>query len=124
MKPATSPCARSRSRVSDAFDLLRTGHRRHRFGDRRIGWQVVNLDVDGRRLRYRVTDNVDALRRGDAGAPPIWAMSLHGYFAGGSMYARESELLASRFGWRVVNPSLPGFGGSDPLPTPRSRWPT
>ena len=44
--------------VSDAFDLLRTGHRRHRFGDRRIGWQVVNLDVDGRRLRYRVTDNV------------------------------------------------------------------
>ena len=43
-------------------------------------------------------------------------MSLHGYFAGGSMYTRESELLASRFGWRVVNPSLPGFGGSDPLP--------
>ena len=42
-------------------------------------------------------------------------MSLHGYFAGGSMYARESELLAARFGWRVVNPSLPGFGGSDPL---------
>lgn len=45
-------------------------------------------------------------------------MSLHGYFAGGSMYARESESLAARFGWRVVNPSLPGFGGSDPLGTP------
>ena len=97
--------------VTDAFDLLRTGHRRHRLGDRRIGWQVVNLDVEGRRLRYRVTDNV-----GERGGDQIWAMSLHGYFAGGSMYARESELLASRFGWRVVNPSLPGFGGSDPLP--------
>jgi pimeloyl-ACP methyl ester carboxylesterase len=100
--------------VSDAFDLLRTGHRRHRFGDRHIGWQVVNLDVDGRRLRYRVTDNVAA--NAPADPAPVWAMSLHGYFAGGSMYARESELLASRFGWRVVNPSLPGFGGSDPLP--------
>ena len=100
--------------VSDAFDLLRTGHRRHRFGDRRIGWQVVNLDVDGRRLRYRVTDNVAATPPDDTAR--IWAMSLHGYFAGGSMYSRESELLASRFGWRVVNPSLPGFGGSDPLP--------
>jgi pimeloyl-ACP methyl ester carboxylesterase len=97
--------------VSDALDLLRTGHRHHRFGDRRIGWQIVNLDVDGRRLRYRVTDNVAV-----PGVPQIWAMSLHGYFAGGSMYTRESELLASRFGWRVVNPSLPGFGGSDPLP--------
>jgi pimeloyl-ACP methyl ester carboxylesterase len=31
------------------------------------------------------------------------------------MYARESERLAQRLGWRVVNPSLPGFGGSDPL---------
>ena len=100
--------------VSDAFDLLRTGHRRHRFGDRHIGWQVVNLDVDGRRLRYRVTDNVASSSPADPA--PVWAMSLHGYFAGGSMYTRESELLASRFGWRVVNPSLPGFGGSDPLP--------
>ena len=99
--------------LSDVFDLLRTGHRRSRVAERRIGWQVVNLDVNGRRLRYRVTDNVEASRANDD--PQMWAMSLHGYFAGGSMYARESESLASRFGWRVVNPSLPGFGGSDPL---------
>jgi pimeloyl-ACP methyl ester carboxylesterase len=31
------------------------------------------------------------------------------------MYARESKILAERFGWRVINPSLPGFGGSDPF---------
>jgi pimeloyl-ACP methyl ester carboxylesterase len=96
--------------MTDAIDLLRTGHRRSHA--ERVGWQVVNLDVDGRRLRYRVTDNVAT-----NGEPArVWAMNLHGYFAGGSMYARESELLAARLGWRVVNPSLPGFGGSDPLP--------
>jgi pimeloyl-ACP methyl ester carboxylesterase len=95
--------------VADAFGLLRSRHRRS--PTPRVGWQVVNLDVDGRRLRYRVTDNV-----GSDTSPTTWAMSLHGYFAGGSMYARESELLAARLGWRVVNPSMPGFGGSDPLP--------
>ena len=31
------------------------------------------------------------------------------------MYWRESARLAEQLGWRVVNPSLPGFGGSDPL---------
>jgi pimeloyl-ACP methyl ester carboxylesterase len=31
------------------------------------------------------------------------------------MYHRESERLAEAFGWRLINPSLPGFGGSDPL---------
>lgn len=95
--------------VVDMFDLVRSGRVWPRSAPK-IGWQVVNLDVGGRRLRYRVTDNV--ARRG---APTTWAMSLHGYFAGGSMYARESEHLAARFGWRVVNPSLPGFGGSDPF---------
>ena len=100
--------------VSDAFCLVRTGHRRQRPSHGRVGWQVVNLEVEGRRLRYRVTDNVHPT---SAPQPErIWAMSLHGYFAGGSMYARESEALAERLGWRVVNPSLPGFGGSDPLP--------
>lgn len=72
-----------------------------------IGWRVVNLDLDGRSLRYRVTDNAGAA---------VWAINVHGYFAGGSMYARESEILADRLGWRVVNPSLPGFGGSGALP--------
>lgn len=96
---------------ADAFDLVRHGRVWPR-GAQRIGWDVVNLDVDGRVLRYRVTDNTEP--RG--GTRPTWAMSLHGYFAGGSMYARESEHLATRMGWRLVNPSLPGFGGSDPLP--------
>ncbi len=97
--------------VADAFDLLRHGRVWPR-GTPRIGWDVVDLDVDGRNLRYRVTDNSGT--RG--GVLPTWAMSLHGYFAGGSMYARESEHLAAKMGWRLVNPSLPGFGGSDPLP--------
>jgi pimeloyl-ACP methyl ester carboxylesterase len=106
--------------VADAFELLRSGRMRLRT-ERRVGWQIVNLDLDGRRLRYRVTDNIRsplARRATDGADEQVWAMSLHGYFAGGSMYARESENLAERFGWRVVNLSLPGFGGSDALGTP------
>lgn len=81
----------------------------------RVGWEIVNLDLGGRNFRYRVTDNVDAHGPDGPGSDPIWLINIHGYFAGGSMYARESEALAERFGWRVVNPSLPAFGGSDPL---------
>ena len=80
-----------------------------------VGWNIVNLDLYGRNFRYRVTDNVNAHGPDGPGSDPIWAINLHGYFAGGSMYARESEWLARRLGWRVVNPSLPGFGGSAPL---------
>jgi pimeloyl-ACP methyl ester carboxylesterase len=99
--------------VSDAFGLLRSGRVWPRSSER-IGWRVVDLDVGGRVLRYRVTDNaVSESRKPSA----LWAMNLHGYFGGGSMYARESASLANRYGWRVVNPSLPGFGGSDPLPS-------
>ena len=46
----------------------------------------------------------------------IWAVNLHGFFAGGRAYWRESSLLASSLGWNLLNPSLPGFGGTDPLP--------
>jgi len=101
--------------VSGALGQLRAGHLRPRAAETKVGWQIINLDLDGRMLRYRVTDNVEAHGPGGSAEPPVWAMSLHGYFAGGSMYSRESEILATRFGWRVVNPSLPGFGGSDPF---------
>lgn len=74
------------------------------------------LRVGDRRVRFAVSDNEDAHGPDGPGSPPVWAVSLHGYFAGGSMYWRESARLAQRTGWRVVNPSLPGFGGSDPLP--------
>ena len=67
-------------------------------------------------MRYAVSDNADAPGPEGPGSPPIWAINLHGYFAGGGMYWRESAHLARTFGWRVVNPSLPGFAGSDPLP--------
>ena len=35
------------------------------------------------------------------------------------MYWRESANLAEKLGWRVLNPNLPGFAGSDPLPWQR-----
>jgi pimeloyl-ACP methyl ester carboxylesterase len=72
--------------------------------------------VDGRRLRFAVSDNVDAHGPGGRTDPPVWAVNIHGFFAGGGMYWRESSLLAQKMGWRVLNPSLPGFAGSDPLP--------
>ena len=71
--------------------------------------------VEGRRLRFAVSDNVGAYGPDGPGSPPIWAVNIHGYFAGGGMYWRESARLAEQLGWRVINPSLPGFGGSDPL---------
>ena len=71
---------------------------------------------DDRRLRYAVSDNVEATGPEGPGSEPIWAVNIHGYFAGGGMYWRESANLAHRLGWRVINPSLPGFAGSDPLP--------
>jgi pimeloyl-ACP methyl ester carboxylesterase len=74
------------------------------------------LDIDGRRLRFAVSDNEDAHGPEGPGSPPIWAVNVHGYFAGGGMYWRESSHLAQALGWRLLNPSLPGFGGSDPLP--------
>jgi len=69
-----------------------------------------------RLLRFAVSGDPGVGLR-QRGADPIWAVNLHGYFAGGGMYWRESARLAAELGWRVVNPSLPGFGGSDPL-----RW--
>ncbi len=82
------------------------------------------LRVDGRRLRFAVSDNDGAHGPDGPGTPPVWAASIHGYFAGGSMYWRESARLAQRTGWRLVNPSLPGFGGSDPLPWHEVGMPT
>lgn len=67
------------------------------------------VTVDGRTVHYAVSNN-------DLGPTQVWAVNVHGYFAGGGMYWRESARLAAGLGWRVVNPSLPGFGGSEPLP--------
>jgi pimeloyl-ACP methyl ester carboxylesterase len=74
------------------------------------------ITVDGRRLRFAASDNHQAHGPEGPDSEPIWAVNLHGYFAGGGMYWRESSRLAEAFGWRVLNPSLPGFAGSDPLP--------
>jgi len=77
-----------------------------------------SLRMEGRRLAFAISDNEGAHGPDGPGTPPVWAVNLHGYLAGGWLYARESARLAERFGWRLVNPSLPGFGGSDPLPWP------
>ena len=74
------------------------------------------IKVDGRYLRFAVSDNEKTVGPDGAGSPPVWAMNIHGYFAGGGMYWRESSRLADALGWRVITPSLPGFGGSDSLP--------
>lgn len=75
--------------------------------------------IDGRRVRFAVSDNDEAAGPEGPGSKPVWAVNVHGYFAGGGMYWRESSHLAATFGWRMVNPSLPGFAGSDPLPWER-----
>lgn len=72
------------------------------------------VGVRSEQLRFTVSDH-SGPGHDATGAPPIWAVNLHGYLGGGEMYGRESAILAARLGWQVVNPSLPGFGGSDPL---------
>lgn len=62
--------------------------------------------IDGHRWVYSVSDNLDA---------PTWALNLHGFFAGGGVYWRESSRLAARLNLRVINPCFPGFAGSEPL---------
>ena len=77
---------------------------------------VPDTMVVGRRVvRFAVSSNDHACGPDGPGSPPLWAVNIHGYFAGGGMYWRESTLIAERLGWRVVNPCLPGFAGSDPL---------
>ena len=79
-----------------------------RRGERRQIRMVEGMtDIGGRQWRYSVSDNLDA---------SLWVLNVHGFFAGGGVYWRESTRLAGRLGVRVLNPSLPGFGGSDPLP--------
>lgn len=91
----------------------RSGHR----ATHRVRMVPAEIGVAGRRLRYAVSDNDDATGPDGEGSPQVWAVNLHGYFAGGGMYWRESAHLADGLGWRVVNPCLPGFAGSDPLPS-------
>ncbi len=75
------------------------------------------IRIGGRRLRFAISSNAAGPTETATLEPgPLWAVNLHGFFAGGEMYSGESNHLATRLGWRVVNPSLPGFGGSQPLP--------
>lgn len=112
-EPAPAP---QRALGTSALDALRTSYRRSVTRTPDIRMVPGTVTVDGRRVRYAVSDNRDAHGPEGPGTPPIWAINVHGYFAGGGMYWRESARLAQVTGWRVVNPSLPGFGGSDPLP--------
>lgn len=83
-------------------------------GDARV-WMVPSRgEVAGRHLLWAVSDNESAV--GPGRGEPVWAVNIHGYFAGGGMYWRESARLAGGMHWRVVNPSLPGFGGSEAIP--------
>lgn len=63
-------------------------------------------DIDGATWRYAISDNDDA---------DVWVINIHGFLAGGGVYWRESTRLAHALGVRVLNPSLPGFGGTPPL---------
>lgn len=87
--------------------------------ERAIGMIPGKVILDDRRVRYAVSDNMDACGPEGPGSPPVWAVNLHGYFAGGGMYWRESIHMAETLGWRLINPNLPGFAGSDPLPWER-----
>src|SRR5439155_7011797 len=56
------------------------------------------VTIDGLDWRYSVSDNLEAR---------TWALNLHGFFAGGGVYWRESTPLAARLGLRGVNPHSP-----------------
>ena len=68
-----------------------------------------SMMVEGRRLRFAVSDNVDAHGPDGPGSPPIWAVNIHGYFAGGGMYWRESARLAEQLGLARHQPEPAGL---------------
>lgn len=110
------PVAHGRRRLGpNPLELVRDQYRRQVSKRPDIRMVPGVMRVSGRRLRFAVSDNEEAFGPEGPGSPPIWAVNIHGYFAGGAMYWRESARVAERLGWRVVNPSLPGFGGSDPF---------
>ncbi|MGP8059698.1 MAG: alpha/beta fold hydrolase [Acidimicrobiales bacterium] len=110
------PVAHGRRRLGpNPVELVRDQYRRQVSKTPDIRMVPGVMRVSGRRLRFAVSDNEEAFGPEGPGSPPIWAVNIHGYFAGGAMYWRESARVAERLGWRVVNPSLPGFGGSDPF---------
>ena len=96
-------------RIPSHGPLLPIDHWRHQTGVQMDEFSFLHND---HRTVYSVSSSAAAE---DDATPPLWAFNLHGYLAGGEMYARESAALAQRLGWRVVNPSFAGFGGSDPL---------
>jgi len=102
--------ARVRGRLPGSMAATSAGRVAMVHGTTRVGSGIV---------RYQVTNNVGAHGPEGPGSPPVWAINVHGFFAGGGMYASESRNLAQVLGWRVLNPHLPAFGGSDPLPQHR-----
>lgn len=109
----TAMAADPRTLPQRAMHLVRAQYRRNVSRTPNVRMVPGVLQVGHRHLHYAVSDNAEA--GGPCGSAPVWAVNVHGYFAGGRTYWRESARLAERLGWRVVNPSLPGFGGSDPL---------
>jgi len=105
---ARDQIALARRGASSSVDVAQRTFRRHVQGQTEISMDFGKLEVDGHPMRYAVSSN-------DEGPDQLWAVNIHGFFCGGSMYHRESERLAETLGWRVINPSLPGFGGSEPL---------
>jgi pimeloyl-ACP methyl ester carboxylesterase len=104
------------SRVApNAVRVVAGGLRRRVANEPGVRMVPGTVRVGGRRVRFAVSDNEAADGPDGPGTGPVWAVNIHGYFAAGGMYWRESARLAERLGWRVVNPSLAGFGGSDPL---------
>ena len=63
--------------------------------------------VGGVSWHYAVSDNE---------ATDGWAVNLHGFFSGGGVHYRESTRLAADLGVKVVNPTFPGFAGSEAMP--------
>jgi len=100
---------------ANAVRVVADGLRRRVVDEPGVAMVPGTVRVDGRRVRFAVSDNETAHGPDGPGSAPVWAVNIHGYFAAGGMYCRESARLAERLGWRVVNPSLAGFGGSDPL---------
>ena len=105
---AREQIALARRATASSLDVAHRTYRRRIQGHTGTLMVPSTLEVDGHQMRYAVSSN-------DEGADQLWAVNIHGFLCGGEMYDRESERLAEAMGWRVINPSLPGFGGSDPL---------
>lgn len=123
--PAVAPCAELRrhrhrlaesagARVGDSFAVLSRVTSQLGLGATAPATSIRSAADDLSWHRVDVDDRTVVYGEGGTGPTVLF---LHGWALGSRTYKRTLRRLVAR-GCRVLAPAMPGFGGSDPMPSP------